>query len=200
MFNARYAPTLATQHAVASYLTASGLTVEPSGSPFLIRAEGSSSMVSFAFRTTLSTYRDPHGTSYFANSTPVWLPTSIAGSSLGVIGLTNTVVEHQMLAKPTAGRFNQTRTPLETKSSMIEPGRRRTAASEETSYLVAQQLLRRLLAPVRLRRRTRLQRPDAVADQLHLRRAERWPARRGQGRQPGRVRAVRLPGVTRWTS
>jgi subtilase family serine protease len=135
VFNARYAPTLAAQHAVASYLTASGLTVEPSGSPFLIRAEGSSSMVSFAFRTTLSTYRDPHGTSYFANSTPVFLPTSIAGSSLGVIGLTNTVVEHQMLAKPTAGRFNQTRTPLETKKMSLGGN-----SSCETSYPTAQQL------------------------------------------------------------
>ena len=135
VFDARYAPTVATQDAVANYLTASGLTVEPSGSPFLIRAAGSSALISSAFRTTLSTYKDPHGTSYFANSTPVWLPTSIAGSSLGVVGLTNTVVEHQMLAKPTTGRFNQTRTPLDTKKISAIGGN----SGCETSYPTAQQ-------------------------------------------------------------
>ena len=189
VFNARYAPTLATQNAVASYLTASGLTVEPSGSPFLIRAEGSSSMVSFAFRTTLSTYRDPHGTSYFANSTPVWLPTSMSG----VVAGRDRADQHGRRA-PDAGQayrgpFQPDEDPARHQEDV--PGRVEQQLRDQLPDRAA--ALRRLV-PVRLRRRTGLQRPDAVADQLHLRRAERRPARQGQGRQPRRVRAVRLPG------
>src|SRR6516225_12240153 len=41
-FDARYAPAAATQSAVAKFLSNSGLTVVPSGSPFLVRATGSS--------------------------------------------------------------------------------------------------------------------------------------------------------------
>ena len=49
--------------------------------------------------------------------------------------------------------------------------------------------------PVRLRRRPRLQRPDPVADQLHLRRPARRPAAKGAGVNAGGVRAVRLPAL-----
>jgi subtilase family serine protease len=67
-FDARFAPTAATRAAVAHYLASQGLTVQRSSSPFLVRASGSSQKVSAAFHTTLSTYRDSHGVSYFANS------------------------------------------------------------------------------------------------------------------------------------
>jgi subtilase family serine protease len=90
-FDARYAPTPATQQAVAKYLGSAGLKVEASGSPYLIRATGSSAQVSSTFRTSLSMFKDAQGTKYFANSTPVYLPTSIAGLATGVVGLTNTV-------------------------------------------------------------------------------------------------------------
>src|SRR4029077_19864164 len=94
-FDARYAPTPADRDAVAKFLSSNGLTVVPSGSPFLVRATGSSATVQSTFHTTLNTFKDSHGTSYFANSTPVYLPTSIAGAALGVIGLTNTVRDAQ---------------------------------------------------------------------------------------------------------
>ena len=94
-FYARYAPTASTQAAVASFLTRSGLTVTPSSSPFLVRATGSSAQVSAAFHTTLSTFKDPRGIHYFSNSTPVYLPTTVAGDALGVIGLSNTVRDTQ---------------------------------------------------------------------------------------------------------
>jgi subtilase family serine protease len=90
-FDARYAPTLSAQQAVAKYLAGSGLAVTSSGSPFLIRATGSSAQVSSTFHTTLSMFKDPQGTKYFANSTPVYLPSSVIGSAIGVVGLTNTV-------------------------------------------------------------------------------------------------------------
>jgi len=94
-FDARFAPTASTQAAVASYLAGSGLTVTPSSSPFLVRATGSSTQVSAAFHTTLSTFKDPRGVHYFSNSTPVYLPNTLAGDALGVIGLSNTVRDTQ---------------------------------------------------------------------------------------------------------
>jgi len=111
MFDARFAPTAAARAEIANYLADEGLKVLPSPSPFLVRATGSTMLISNAFRTTLSTFKDPQGTSYFANSTPVMLPDSLAGATLGVIGLTNTIREHSMVAtaNPYQGpRFNNT--------------------------------------------------------------------------------------------
>jgi subtilase family serine protease len=95
-FNARFGPTAAAQAAVASYLRGAGLRVTTSGSPFLVRATGSSQQVSSAFRTTLSTYRNPHGVTYFSNSSAVHIPSTMAGDVVGVVGLTNTVRGHPM--------------------------------------------------------------------------------------------------------
>jgi subtilase family serine protease len=102
-FDARFAPTPAARTAVANFLSGSGLTVVPSDSPFLVRATGSSDKVQRTFHTTLNSFKDPQGTKYFANSTPVYLPGSIAGSAMGVIGLTNTVRDAQHVF-----RFNNT--------------------------------------------------------------------------------------------
>jgi subtilase family serine protease len=93
-FDARYAPPAAERAAVARYLRGQGLSVGRSASPFLIRATGSTRRIEAAFRTRLSTYRDPRGVEYFANSSAVRLPAAISGGVLGVIGLTNTVREH----------------------------------------------------------------------------------------------------------
>jgi kumamolisin len=125
-FDARYAPTPAAQQAVATYLSNSGLKVESSGSPFLIRATGSSAQVSSTFHTTLSMFKGSHGTSYFANSTPVYVPATVAGSAIGVVGLTNTVRDAQHVY-----RFNNT----------IRPSAGSKSASNcETGYPTAQQL------------------------------------------------------------
>jgi kumamolisin len=125
-FDARFAPTQADRDAVAKFLSSEGLTVVPSGSPFLVRATGSSAKVQSTFHTTLNTFKDPQGTRYFANSTPVYVPSSIAGSALGVIGLTNTVREAQH-----AFHFNNT-LPRAAKAS--------SATSCETPYPTKQQL------------------------------------------------------------
>jgi subtilase family serine protease len=93
-FDARYAPSAAERAAVGAYLRSQGLSVGRSASPFLISATGSSGRIETAFRTSLSSYRDPRGAKYFANSTAVQLPAAIAGGVLGVVGLTNTVREH----------------------------------------------------------------------------------------------------------
>jgi subtilase family serine protease len=97
-FDARFAPSAASRAAVASYLRSAGLTVAASASPFLVRASGSSQQVAAAFRTTLNTYRDPHGQSYFSNSSAVRMPSTIAGVVAGVVGLSNTVRERSMVA------------------------------------------------------------------------------------------------------
>ena len=125
-FDARYAPTPANRDAVAKFLNSSGLTVVPSGSPFLVRATGSSATVQSTFHTTLSTFKDPQGTKYFANSTPVYLPGSLAGASLGVIGLTNTVRDAQHVF-----HFNNT---------MRRTAKAASATSCETPYPTTQQL------------------------------------------------------------
>jgi subtilase family serine protease len=90
-FYSRYAPSATQIAAVVSHLAASGLTVEPTSSPFLVRASGPSSTVAAAFSTTLHNYRSRNGINYFANGSAVKLPASVAAGVLGVVGLTNTV-------------------------------------------------------------------------------------------------------------
>jgi len=125
-FDARYAPTPATQQAVAKYLGDSGLKIVPSGSPYLIRATGSSAKVSDTFHTSLNMFKDPQGTKYFANSTPVYLPASIAGLATGVVGLSNTV-------RDSTGKFRFNNT--------LRPHAHATSATScETGYPTAQQL------------------------------------------------------------
>ncbi|HTX30757.1 MAG TPA: S53 family peptidase [Solirubrobacteraceae bacterium] len=101
-FAARFAPSAAERAAVAAYLRSQGLTLQAASSPFLVRASGSSSQVSAAFRTSLRAYVDRQGKPYFANATPVHLPASLAGSVLGVLGLTDTVrLTPSAIASPT---------------------------------------------------------------------------------------------------
>jgi subtilase family serine protease len=125
-FDARYAPTPASRDAVAKFLSGSGLTVAPSGSPYLVRATGSSAQVQSTFHTTLNSFKDPQGTKYFANSTPVYLPGSIAGSALGVIGLTNTVRDAQHVYRVS--------------KTLRTPAKASSATSCETPYPTKQQL------------------------------------------------------------
>ncbi|MGH8336702.1 MAG: protease pro-enzyme activation domain-containing protein, partial [Gammaproteobacteria bacterium] len=68
-FNDRFAPSAAQSAAVADYLRGAGLRVESTSSPFLIRATGPSSTVAAAFKTTVLTYQNRKGVSYYSNST-----------------------------------------------------------------------------------------------------------------------------------
>jgi subtilase family serine protease len=94
-FTARYAPSAAARSA-AAYLRGQHLAVSGTGSPFLLRATGTSAQVAAAFHTTLKTYKSM-GTArvkagtYFANATPAVLPAAVAAGVLGVVGLTSTV-------------------------------------------------------------------------------------------------------------
>jgi subtilase family serine protease len=90
-FAARFAPSGAERSGIVRYLAARGLVARPSASPFLVRASGSTAVISTAFRTSLRMYRDARGISYFANASPVKLPARLARGVLGVVGLTNTI-------------------------------------------------------------------------------------------------------------
>src|SRR3984957_5161066 len=93
-FSARFAPSSAQVAALTQYLQASGLIVEPSSSPFLLRVSGPSNVVAAAFKTTLRNYRNPRGVTYFSNASAVQLPTILASGVRGVVGLSNTVRMH----------------------------------------------------------------------------------------------------------
>lgn len=79
-----------TAKSVEGYLHGQGLAAGPGSSPALVRASGSSTQVSKAFHTTLSTYTAANGSHYYANSTPVYVPASLAPRVIGVLGLSNT--------------------------------------------------------------------------------------------------------------
>src|ERR1700749_1238327 len=128
-FDARYAPTPAARTAVAKYLSSSGLSVVPSGSPYLVRATGSSAQIQRTFHTTLNSFKNPQGTKYFANTTPVYVPSSLRGATMGVIRLTNT----QRNGKNTKNvpHFNNT----------MRPGAKASSTTScETSYPTVAQL------------------------------------------------------------
>lgn len=100
-FNSRFAPSDEQIAAVADHLRASGLVVEPSSSPFLVRASGPSQTVAAAFGTSLHTYRNRNGITYFSNASAVKLPESLVSGVLGVVGLSNTVRMHSQFVLPT---------------------------------------------------------------------------------------------------
>ena len=128
-FDARFAPAAATRSAVAKYLRQQGMKVEASSSPFLVRAAGSSQKVSAAFQTSLHIYNGTRGVKFFANSTAVRVPASLASGVIGVIGLANTVRAQDMVVpnKPTAGSAKRSassnascQTPYPTVSQLVD--------------------------------------------------------------------------------
>ena len=99
-FAKRFAPDHAVRAALVRYLRASGLAVGSSASPFLMRATGSSAVVSSAFRTNLMVYTNVKGIHYFSNASAVHLPAGLARGVLGVVGLTNTIRPHANALSP----------------------------------------------------------------------------------------------------
>jgi kumamolisin len=130
-FDARYAPTVATRDAVAAYLRGQGLAVSSTGSPFLLRAAGSSAKITAAFHTDLRNYVDPEGVHYYSNSASVRLPASIASVVEGVVGLENTVRLHSSAVRPATGKATaKSRSAAKSTSS----------ASCETGYVTTTEL------------------------------------------------------------
>src|ERR1700728_1845501 len=90
-FDSMFAPSRATVQAMTSYLQGKGLAVQRTGTPFLLRAIGSTAQIDTAFATTINNYRNAQGKKFFSNDSAASVPNSLAASVLGVVGLTNTV-------------------------------------------------------------------------------------------------------------
>ena len=90
-FESEFAPSQATVQAMTAYLQGKGLTVQPTSTPFLLRAIGSSAQIDAAFATTIDNYRNAQRVNFYSNATPLSVPTSLVSSVLGVVGLTSTV-------------------------------------------------------------------------------------------------------------
>ena len=90
-FDAQFAPSQATVQSITSYLQSKGLTVAPTVTPFLLSAVGSSAQIDAAFATTVDNFRNSRGQNFYSNTSAASVPTSVASSVLGVVGLTNTV-------------------------------------------------------------------------------------------------------------
>ncbi|MGH3169763.1 MAG: S53 family peptidase, partial [Trebonia sp.] len=127
-FKARYAPAAGTVQAITNFLNGQGLSVAKTGSPFLLQASGTSAQIQHAFSTQLSNYVDPHGTRYFSNSRQVYLPSALAGSVQGVIGLSNTVREQSEAVRPSG------------KAEKAAKGKSSANSSCESTYPTAQWL------------------------------------------------------------
>jgi len=86
-FNATYAPTAAEVAAVTSYLQSQGfsnITVEPNN--LIVNATGSAAQVGKAFDTTLHNF-SINGKTIFANTAPAYVPQSLSGIVIAVLGL-----------------------------------------------------------------------------------------------------------------
>lgn len=86
-FMATYAPTNDQVSAVTSYLQAqgfTGITVEPNN--LLVSASGSAAQAAKAFSTSLESYTQ-NGKNVFANTKPAYVPQSLAGIVIAILGL-----------------------------------------------------------------------------------------------------------------
>ena len=99
-FYSLFAPDSAQVTAIVNYLEGSGLEVEQTSSPFLLQASGPSSLVESTFRTSIHSYRNPRGITYYSNAQEVQLPGALAPAVLGVVGLSNTVRLHPHTVRP----------------------------------------------------------------------------------------------------
>jgi subtilase family serine protease len=99
-FVSRFAPGKAQVKQITDFLRESGLEVEQSSSPFLLRVSGSSSAVEGAFKTSIQNYRNRKGIAYYSNASEVQLPTELVSGVLGVVGLSNTARAQSKAIRP----------------------------------------------------------------------------------------------------
>ena len=97
----RFGPAPATIGAVRAQLTAEGLRVtNVSKDGLLVSFSGSAATVESAFRTGIERYRLPDGSIGQATSSAVHLPSTIAGSVIGVVGLDDLVHAQSAIVRP----------------------------------------------------------------------------------------------------
>lgn len=85
-----FGPTASQVAAAEGFLKQAGLSILPqSSSATIVMATGSSTQIEAGFHTTINTYRAPDGTTYFANSSDIQIPSSLSGQIIDVFGLDN---------------------------------------------------------------------------------------------------------------
>ncbi len=88
-FVAQYAPSSAQVAAAVAYLRGQGFSnVKPTPNNLLVTGSAPASAVQKAFNTTLHAYRIG-GRNYFANTAPAFVPSSLGGNVVAVLGLTS---------------------------------------------------------------------------------------------------------------
>jgi subtilase family serine protease len=88
-FKASYSPTASEVAQVTNYLQAQGLTnitVEPNN--LLVSASGNAAQIAKAFATTLHSFSQ-NGVTVYANTAPAFVPSSLSGIVVAVLGLNN---------------------------------------------------------------------------------------------------------------
>jgi pseudomonalisin len=95
----QYAPTSGEVSQVVSYLQSQGFTnVNVAPNNLLVSADGTAAQAQKAFDTTLESF-SLSGKSVFANTTPAFVPSSLGGIAIAVLGLNNAA---RMASGPTA--------------------------------------------------------------------------------------------------
>lgn len=96
---AQYAPTSSEVSQVVSYLQSQGFTsVDVAPNRLLVSADGTAAQAQKAFDTTLESF-SLGGKTVFANTTPAFVPASLGGIAVAVLGLNNAA---RMASGPTA--------------------------------------------------------------------------------------------------
>lgn len=99
-FAAQYSPTQESAQAVADFLSKSGFTnVSIAGNRLLVSADGNAAVAQAAFRTTLERVTTTDGREAFANTSPAYVPVSLQGTVLAVLGLQTVHQGHTMHAQ-----------------------------------------------------------------------------------------------------
>lgn len=117
-FVSTYAPTPADVTRVTQYLTSQGFTnVHATPNNILIDATGSVATIEKAFSTKLESYSDASGKALYANTQPAYVPQSLAGTVVAVLGLNNA----QMQAPKPKARATATPAATPTPTPTADP-------------------------------------------------------------------------------
>jgi pseudomonalisin len=88
-FMSTYAPTSAQAGAVVSYLQSQGFTgVSAEANRLLVSGTGTAAQIEKAFNTQIDSFA-VNGTTVFANTAPAYVPASLSGTVIAVLGLNN---------------------------------------------------------------------------------------------------------------
>jgi len=120
-FNATYAPTTTQVNAVTSYLASQGfgaISVEPNN--LIVSATAPAANVSKAFNTSLDSFSQ-NGATIFANTTPAYVPASLSGTVVAVLGLTNAQAMKATPQQPTPCSFFGVGTPTQACLRFYDP-------------------------------------------------------------------------------